>query len=95
MSLYLEIGITLAFAILGFISGWVARGQTKNVDEFKIRASELLAWVFSLAWLFLHGYGLLTGKFNIPWAFDIVGAITIGHVLGFDVKEVINAIRKK
>lgn len=90
---YPEITIPLICAIIGFITGWFARakiGKTKTII-----ASEVLAWVFALVWLFLHGYGLLTGKFNLPWVFDVVGAMTIGHVLGFDVKEIINAIRKK
>lgn len=89
---YQEIIIPAICAIIGFISGWVSR--SKLGDNFKTPASEYLAWVFSIAWLFLHGYGLLTGKFNITWIFDIIGAMTIGHVLGFDVKEIINAIRK-
>lgn len=89
---YPEITIPAIFAIIGFITGWVARA--KYCDKIITPASEYLAWFFSVAWLFLHGYGLLTGKFNIPWAFDIIGAMTIGHVLGFDIKDIINAIRK-
>jgi len=90
---YPEITIPAIFAIIGFITGWIARSRIG--EEKRTPASEYLAWVFSLAWLSLHGYGLVSGKFNIPWAFDIVGAMTIGHVLGFDIKEVISAVKKK
>jgi len=90
---YPEITIPAIFLVVGFITGWVSRSTVG--DKVKTTPAEYLAWVFSLCWLSLHGYGLISGKFNIPWAFDIVGAMTIGHVLGFDIKDIISAVKKK
>ena len=81
--------------VVGFISGGLARHFLCVKDKKLIKASEGLAWIFAIVWLALHVYGLVSGAFKLPWVFDVLGGLTIGHVMGFDIGKVVDAIKRK
>lgn len=90
---FTQYGIPLISFLVGFMLGLLTQHHLCKKDKNLFKANESLAWFFAIVWLGLHIYGLVTGKFKLPWIFDVLGGLTIGHVIGFDIKDIINAIR--
>jgi len=84
----------ISFSVGFFVGALMSHYLCKSSKKL-IKASEGFAWLLSFIWVGLHVYGLITGAFKVPWVFDVIGGMTIGHVIGYDVTTVIEAIRKK
>lgn len=78
----------------GFLVGmpfgiFIAATFQKNKINF-IKA--LNVFLFFI-WIFIHVYGFFN-DLQVPWIFDIVGGLAVGHLLGFDVSSIISRFKK-
>jgi hypothetical protein len=91
----MSIIVLVAFAA-GFFGGFVLGVYYAKRNE-KLKAAKTLAWLMSLTWISFHVYSLLTTGERVATVFDVVGALAVGNVIGFDVEVLLEKVigRKK
>lgn len=82
----LGLGLVMGYA-LGFAVAFYFKKD-------KIDSVKFMSTVIFVTWVGLHIYGFFNA-ISVPLLFDIVGGVTVGNLLGFDLGEVFSKIKLK
>lgn len=87
------LGIT---AILGFFTGFIVGVKySEKRDGYNIPNGTLLAWFIASLWIGFHVYSMLVSGIKVATIFDVIGAMCVGSVIGFDVASLLAKFIKK
>lgn len=79
--------------MIGFFTGFIVGIRyAKRRGGYEVPNGKILAWIVSLIWISFHIYTLIISGERVATVFDVIGAMAVGSVIGFDAEKLLERI---
>jgi len=82
--------------ILGMFTGFILSMRYHRLYGTEpLSGGKIFAWFLATLWISFHVHSLLISGEKVATIFDVIGAMSVGSVLGFNVETLLSKIVNK